>query len=110
MYAARMTHAPLAAGSAPPVYKQRGHRRIDVVFAVAVDAGQFSQISRIIELSRMGARLQVSPMLPLGEEVVLRRGGVALTGRVTWQRGHSVGVGFTEPLEERTFLRLRRQP
>ena len=103
------THAPPAAGPSSPDYEQRGHRRIDVQPAVAVDAEGLSQISQIVELSRMGARLQVSPMLPLGEEVVLRRGAVALRGRVSWQRGHSVGVGFNEPLDERTFLQLRRQ-
>jgi hypothetical protein len=106
----RTTHAPLAAGSTAAVYERRGHRRIDVDFAVAVGAGPLSQISRIVQLSRMGGRLRVSPMLPLGKEVVLRRGGVTLTGRIAWQKGNIVGIGFTEPLEERTYSELRRYP
>jgi hypothetical protein len=103
-----MKHAPIAAGSNALAYERRGDRRIDTVFAVAVEAAERSQISRIVELSRMGARLQVGLMLPVGQAVVLRRSGVELRGQVTWQKGNSVGVGFTEPLEERLFLQLRR--
>jgi hypothetical protein len=92
----------------PPYYEQRGDRRIEVGYAVAVEAGERSQISRIIELSRKGARLEMSTLLPVGQSLVIRRNGVELKGQVTWQKGNTVGVGFTEALAEHAFLQLRR--
>jgi hypothetical protein len=102
-----MTNTP--SKNMPPLpYEQRGDRRINVVFAVAVEAAGRPQIGRITELSRSGARLLLPTLLATGEEVVLRRGGLDLIGKVTWQRHDSVGIGFIKPLDETAFLRLRR--
>jgi hypothetical protein len=105
-----MTHGLTSVEDPALNYDPRDSRRIEVLFAVAIEAAKNSQIGRIIELSRKGARLEVSGSLPVGEKIVLRRAGVELEARITWRKGPQAGAAFIVPLEEMSFLRLRRYP
>lgn len=87
---------------------RRRHRRIQVLLAVHIDAGDQPQVGRVVDLSRKGARVQVAGQVLQGQRVVIRRAGVAIGAQVAWRRGAVIGVEFDTPMEERSFLQLRR--
>ena len=87
---------------------RRRHRRIQVLLAVELQGDDVPQVARLIEISRTGGRLLTSRPLPVDAQVVLRRGGVELPARVAWARGISAGIEFATPLDETSFLRMRR--
>ena len=89
---------------------RRRHRRIQVLLAVEVQSDGVPQLVRLTELSQRGARLMTYQSLPVGEPIVLKRAGVALEGRVSWGRGISYGVEFAAPLDETSYLRMKRSP
>ena len=94
-----MPHGPL---------DRRRHRRIQVLLAVEVQGDDIPQVARLIELSRTGARLLTSRPLPVDRQVLLRRAGVELQARVAWARGLAAGIELAAPLDERSFLKMRR--
>jgi|SRR5688500_12441271 hypothetical protein len=94
-----MPHGPL---------DRRRHRRIQVLLAVEVQGDEIPQVARLTELSSTGARLLTSRPLPADARLVLKRAGVELQARVAWARGISAGVEFATPLDEISFLRMRR--
>ncbi len=94
-----MPHGPL---------DRRRHRRIQVLLAVEVQGDDIPQVARLIELSRTGARLLTSRPLPADARLLLRRAGVELAARVAWARGVAAGIEFATPLDERSFLQMRR--
>ena len=87
---------------------RRRHRRIQVLLAVEVQGDAVPQVARLTELSSTGARLLTSRPLPVDAQVMLKRAGVDLPARVAWARGTSAGVEFATPLDELSFLRMRR--
>ena len=88
--------------------ERRKHRRIKVLLAVEVQDDPTPQTARLTELSREGARVQPARPLALGSATEIQRGGVALSARVAWSHGTDAGLHFDEPMDEQSFLRLRR--
>ena len=87
---------------------RRRHRRIQVLLAVEVHGDEVPQVARLIDLSSTGARLMTSQPLAVDRQVLLRRAGVELQARVAWGRGIAAGIEFATPLDERSFLQMRR--
>jgi hypothetical protein len=87
---------------------RRRQRRIQVLLAVEVQGDEVPQVAKLVELSSTGARLLTSRPLLADQRVILRRAGVELQARVAWGRGIAAGVEFATPLDERSFLRMRR--
>src|SRR5688500_13862539 len=98
-HSVNMPHGPL---------DRRRHRRIQVLLAVEVQGDDIPQVARLIELSSTGARLLTSRPLLADQQVILKRAGVERQARVAWARGTAAGVEFATPLDERSFLRMRR--
>jgi hypothetical protein len=49
---------------------------------------------RLVDYSRGGACLEVSPVVTLPERFELRHGGVKKKSRLVWRRGIRIGVAF----------------
>jgi hypothetical protein len=88
--------------------ERRRHRRIQVLLVVEVHSDGLSQVARVTELSRLGARLQLVRPAAVESMVTISRAGSALNASVVWCSGTSFGVHFDRPLDENGFLKLRR--
>src|SRR5262245_37491428 len=62
------------------------------------------------DLSEHGALLEISGMIEPDSNVVFRRNGLAVRGRVAWVRGRNAGVAFSRPLKAREVLRYIARP
>lgn len=104
----RMSHIPLHLIPRAIADDRRRNRRIDVLLSVQVDTDQRPRAGRLKELSRCGARLEFAGQLRVDQTLILRRAGVELEGRVAWCDGQTAGLEFARPLDEASFLQMRR--
>lgn len=69
--------------------------------------------ARVVDLSREGARLSLSPAITAvdtGDRLTLSVGGSAVPALVRWRLGHQAGIAFDAPLPLDLFERLRETP
>jgi len=91
------------------LHERRRTRRIQVLLLVEVELRGERHIGRITELSRAGARIEARATKATGEAIVIRRGDVELHGQIAWAYGAVAGLWFPTPMDECTFLQLRRR-
>jgi hypothetical protein len=65
-------------------------------------------VARVTEVSRAGARLDLGSQGATGDAVTLRRNGVTLQAKIVWTDDSGTGLWFPNPLDESSFLQLRR--
>lgn len=105
-----MSYAELDASSSTIPYNRRRAPRILTNLPVQVYGERFHQSGKLQELSRTGAKLKITDMVPVNQIVVLSRAGLELSARVVWTRDSLMGVEFRYPLPEKSFLQIRRAP
>jgi hypothetical protein len=103
-----MHHAHVPSRSCPVDVERRRHRRIQVLLVVELQSDELPQVVKLLELSQLGARLQLARPVQVGSVVSIRRADVVTSATVAWRRGHTVGIRFDRPMDEETFLKLRR--
>ena len=62
------------------------------------------------DLSEHGALLEISGIIEAHSEVLFRRNGLAVGGRVAWVRGKNAGLAFSRPLRAEEVLRYIARP
>jgi hypothetical protein len=95
----------------PPAvpHERRRSRRIAVQLQVEVEICGKRLIGRITELSRAGARIELRGAKPVKDAVIIRRPGIELHGHIVWADGEAAGLWFPKPMDEDTFVQLRRK-
>jgi hypothetical protein len=89
--------------------ERRRSRRILVSLPVELEFGADKRLGRLTDLSRTGGRVDdLGGAKTLGDTVVLRRNGIEVRAQIVWADRSAVGLLFTEPLEERSFLQIKR--
>ena len=106
-YLLMMEHWTLRGSS--PVGERRKHRRMQVMLAAEVASGSMEEPARVVEVSARGVRVSVSPAFQVQQEVVVRRGGTAIAGRIVWRSGFLAGIEFQAEINEHAFLRFRNE-
>jgi len=96
--------------SHPPAidYERRRYRRVEVRLAVELSSGGQPQLAGLLDISREGARLQITQPLPVGAAATIRCAGVSMEARIAWARDEQVGVRLVSQIDESSFLKLRR--
>jgi hypothetical protein len=89
--------------------ERRRSRRIAIQLQVEVEIRGEQLIGRITELSRAGGRIDVPGVKSVGDAVIIRRGGIELHGHIVWAESVTAGLWFPAPMDEDTFLQLRRK-
>jgi len=88
--------------------ERRRARRIPVSLPVDLETDRGRLLANITEVSRAGARLDLCNQGDTGDVVTLRCNGVTLQARIVWTDDSGTGLWFPQPLEEGSFLQLRR--
>lgn len=104
-----MSSVPLSAIPPAIAHERRRTRRIEVLIPVEIEIGGERRVARITEMSRAGARITLRGLSTTGEELVIRRNGVELKALVVWADGLQAGLWFPEPMDEASFLQLRKR-
>ena len=90
--------------------ERRGRRalpRAQVVLPAVVDSLHGCRHIRLIEVSKLGARLEGTLLPGAGKDVVLRCGDVEAFGRVVWATVNRCGIQFDEEIRGRELVALR---
>jgi hypothetical protein len=104
-----MASAPLQAF--PPALRteQRRTRRIEVLLPVEVKIRDEKRVARITDISRAGARISLRGLKATGDLLTIRRNGVELQAQIAWCDTVSAGVWFPMPMDETSFLQIRKR-
>jgi hypothetical protein len=76
---------------------------------VEVEMNGERRVARITEMSRAGARLTLRGPTTTGSVLVIRRNGIELHAVVVWADTSDAGVWFPQPMDEASFLQLRKR-
>jgi hypothetical protein len=99
----------LAQAISPAAHERRRSRRIDVLLQVEVEIAGERRLARLTELSRAGARIELRGPKSVGESLMIRRGGINLEAQIVWWEGPVAGLWFPKPMNEDSFIELRRR-
>ncbi|MEM7525092.1 MAG: PilZ domain-containing protein [Pseudomonadota bacterium] len=89
---------------------RRGYPRYRCSVKIEVDCGGVRRESRVVDISRAGAKLAADPPPAVGEKVDLTLAGEARRGTVTWSNQAFYGLRFGRLLPETAVDRLRVKP
>jgi hypothetical protein len=88
--------------------ERRRARRIQVSLPVDLETDRGRLLARVTEVSRAGARLDLCNQGATGDAVTLRGNGLTVQARIVWTDDSGTGLWFPHPLDENSFLQLRR--
>ncbi|MGZ8997500.1 MAG: PilZ domain-containing protein [Allosphingosinicella sp.] len=92
----------------PVPIERRRARRIQLSLPIELELDDSKSFAQLVELSRTGARVAIMGVRP-GAELIIRRAGVEVHGKIIWTNGSVAGLRFPEPIEETHFLQLRKR-
>ena len=92
----------------PVPIERRKARRIQLQLPVELELAGSKCFAQLVELSRTGARVAIMGA-KAGMDVVVRRAGAEVRGRIVWTDGSVAGLRFPEAIDEDQFLQLRRR-
>jgi hypothetical protein len=73
---------------------QRSSERKRVLMnATIIDADGTHQV-RVVDLNSLGARIACTRVIPVGEDLIFRRGGLFIAARVAWSKRDGAGLQF----------------
>ena len=77
------------------VYQKRREARIDMFVRASVHAQPGSGVVQLCNMSPVGALIEGENLPLVGYEVELRRGAMAVPGKIVWRSEKQAGVSFT---------------
>lgn len=83
---------------------KRGARRARVLLAAKLKTPFGEVAARLRDLSRKGALVECTQMLPVGSEVTFVRGSTVVPARVAWAAQGRVGLEFQFMIDEQEVL------
>jgi hypothetical protein len=92
----------------PVPIERRKARRIQLQLPIELEFDGSKSFAQLVELSRTGARVAIMGAKP-GTDVIVRRAGVEVRGKIVWTDGSVAGLRFPEPIDEDISLQLRRR-
>ena len=78
------------------VYQIRREKRIDLFVRASVHAQPGSGVVRLCNMSPIGALIEGENLPLVGYEVELRRGAMAVAGKIVWRSEKQAGVSFAQ--------------
>ncbi|HZG46450.1 MAG TPA: PilZ domain-containing protein [Allosphingosinicella sp.] len=106
---APMSSVPLSAIPPAIANERRRTRRIEVMLPVEIEMNGERRVARITEMSRAGARLTLRGPTTTNSVLTIRRNGVELHAVIVWADDTQAGVWFPQPMDEGSFLQLRKR-
>lgn len=104
-----MSSVPLSAIPPAIANERRRTRRIEVMLPVEVELNGEKRVARITEMSRAGARLTLRGPTTTNSVLTIRRNGIEMQAVVVWADDSQAGVWFPQPMDENSFLQLRKR-
>ena len=77
-------------------FKQRREERIDLFVRASVHSQPGAGVVRLCNMSPIGALIEGETLPLVGYEVELRRGALAVPGKIVWRSGDQAGVSFSQ--------------
>ena len=77
-------------------FKQRREERIDLHVRASVHSQPGAGVVRLCNMSPIGALIEGETLPLVGYEVELRRGALAVPGKIVWRSGDQAGVSFSK--------------
>lgn len=72
----------------------RSNERKRVLMNATVIDSDGSEQVRVVDLNSLGARIACSRVLPVGEDLIFKRGALFIAGRVAWSKRDGAGLEF----------------